>query len=48
MVPGFAMETLLREAEVLAKLQHPFIISFKDLFQTDTTLYIVTVRGVFV
>ncbi len=44
-IPGFDLNDLLREAEVLSKLQHPYIISLKDIFQTKDTLYIVTVRS---
>ena len=43
LLPSFDLSSLLREAEVLQKLSHPFIISLKDLFQTENTLYIVTV-----
>ena len=43
-VPGFNIDDLLREADVLSKLRHPYIIEMKDIFQTDTMLYIVTVR----
>ena len=42
MVPGFDMNNLLREAEVLSRLKHPSIIALKDIFQTESTLYIVT------
>lgn len=38
MVPGFDMNNLLREAEVLAQLEHPSIIGLKDIFQTNDTL----------
>ncbi len=43
-VPGFNVDDLLREADVLSKLNHPYIIEMKDIFQTDTMLYIVMVR----
>lgn len=39
------VESLLREADVLSKLSHPFIVNLKDVFQTDATLYLVMVRG---
>ena len=42
LLPSFDLGSLLREAEVLQKLSHPNIISLKDVFQTDNTLFIVT------
>lgn len=42
LVPGFNVDELLREAEVLKKLHSPYIIELHDVFQTDDELSIVT------